>query len=341
MRNAVYNILRLVLVATFAIGLSACTEMQFMAAGYKEYNAPSGSKGDFKVGRPYQVQGTTYRPTESYSLDETGISSWYGPGFHGGRTANGEKFDANELTAAHRTLQLPCLVRVTNLENGRSLIVRVNDRGPFARGRIIDVSKRAADLLGFLGKGTAKVRVQVLAEESRQMAEAAKQGKDTRGMEVALNNAPPPLETVPAPQPVVQQASADGTFQTAGLDPVQVETLSAPTPTESTVYSPSGVQGHTTSTGKFYPDPVVKQFPVTPTSIYVQAGSFGNHENAIRVSSALQGLGNVRINPVVVNGQQYFRVQVGPINAVDTADGVLSRVINKGYPEARIMVDSS
>lgn len=91
---------------------------------------------------------------------------------HGKSTANGEEFSTDELTAAHRTLQLPSLVRVTDLENGRSVILRVNDRGPFAKGRIIDVSKKAADLLAFRNRGTARVRVQVLAE-SRQMAAAA------------------------------------------------------------------------------------------------------------------------------------------------------------------------
>ena len=91
---------------------------------------------------------------------QTGIASWYGPQFHGKRTANGEYFDQEELTAAHPTLPMPVLVRVTNLENGRSLVVRVNDRGPFVNGREIDLSRKAAELLGYDRKGTARVRVQ-------------------------------------------------------------------------------------------------------------------------------------------------------------------------------------
>ena len=115
--------------------------------------------GVYKVGQPYQINGTWYYPREQPDYDETGIASWYGTPFYGQHTANGEIYDANALTAAHRTLPMPVNVRVTNLENGRSLVVRVNDRGPFARGRIIDVSARAAQLLGFYGNGTAKVRV--------------------------------------------------------------------------------------------------------------------------------------------------------------------------------------
>lgn len=318
------RILALCLVVLLSAGLSACSQTQFLLAQWKEYEGPpSGSKGLFKVGKPYRIDGKTYHPNESYSLDETGIASWYGPGFHGKKTANGERFDENELTAAHRTLQIPSLVRVTNLENGRSIVVRVNDRGPFSRGRVIDMSKRGADLLGFKNKGTARVRVQVLAEESRQMAVAAKAGQDTRGMEIALN------------QPPTGQAPDSG-YQTASYEPAPV-----PSTPHGTVYSPSGVPGHIENNGRFYPNPVVEQFPVAPTAIYIQAGSFGNHDNAIRVSQTLSGLGPVRINPVLINSQQYYRVQVGPLQSIDAADHLLSQVMNRGYPEARITVDNT
>jgi len=103
--------------------------------------------GVYKVGQPYQVDNVWYYPREQPDYDETGIASWYGPTFYGHHTANGEMYDGNLLTAAHKTLPMPVNVRVTNLDNGKSLIVRVNDRGPYARGRIIDLSKRAAELL--------------------------------------------------------------------------------------------------------------------------------------------------------------------------------------------------
>jgi len=123
---------------------------------------PPATASKPKVGKPYRVAGRWYVPREDWNYDETGIASWYGRKFHGRRTANGEIFDMNKLTAAHRTLPLPSYVRVTNLENGRAINVRVNDRGPFVKGRIIDLSRRAAQLLGFAAKGTARVRVQII-----------------------------------------------------------------------------------------------------------------------------------------------------------------------------------
>ena len=100
------------------------------------------------------------------------MASWYGPDFHNGVTANGEIYDMHLMTAAHRTLPLPSIVRVTNLENGRSVVLRVNDRGPFVNNRIIDVSKLAAERLGFYEKGTTRVRVDILADESKELKEA-------------------------------------------------------------------------------------------------------------------------------------------------------------------------
>jgi rare lipoprotein A len=146
----------------------------------------------YKVGKPYQIAGTWYYPKEDWGYDETGIASWYGQQFHGRYTADGEIFDLNSLTAAHRTLPLPCVVRVTNLENGRSIKLRVNDRGPYARGRIIDVSRRAAQLLGFEGIGTAKVRVQIMVPDSFAVAAAARRG----GTRVAAASAPTPATMV-------------------------------------------------------------------------------------------------------------------------------------------------
>ncbi|HCU59316.1 MAG TPA: septal ring lytic transglycosylase RlpA family protein [Alphaproteobacteria bacterium] len=133
--------------------------------------------GLYKVGNPYQIMGRWYYPKEDYHYSEIGIASWYGDDFHAKRTANGEKYDMNTLTAAHRTLPLPSIVRVTNLENGRSLVLRVNDRGPYAKERIIDISKRGAQLLGYQTKGTAKVKVEIMAEESKAL-KAALLGQD-------------------------------------------------------------------------------------------------------------------------------------------------------------------
>ncbi|MBU1209825.1 MAG: septal ring lytic transglycosylase RlpA family protein [Alphaproteobacteria bacterium] len=116
-------------------------------------------RGVYKLGNPYQVAGRTYFPRHEPGYDRTGTASWYGDDFHGRLTSNGEVFDMHQISGAHPTLPLPSLVRVTNLDNGRSIVLRVNDRGPFVHDRIIDLSRAAADRLGFLNRGTAKVRV--------------------------------------------------------------------------------------------------------------------------------------------------------------------------------------
>lgn len=120
------------------------------------------AEGRRHIGQPYKVAGRWYHPKEDEDYDKTGMASWYGTKFHGKSTANGERFDKTALTAAHPTLPLPSFVRVTVVETGKSAVVRVNDRGPFGRGRIIDVSRAAADELGFRRAGHAKVRVEYL-----------------------------------------------------------------------------------------------------------------------------------------------------------------------------------
>ena len=116
-------------------------------------------KGVYKVGKPYVINGVTYYPQEDPSYDKMGIASWYGRDFHAKQTANGELFDMNQITAAHPTLPIPSYVYATNLRNGRTLLVRVNDRGPYKPGRIIDLSRQTARLLGFESQGTTEIRV--------------------------------------------------------------------------------------------------------------------------------------------------------------------------------------
>jgi rare lipoprotein A len=117
--------------------------------------------------RPYQIRGRWYRPAEQPGYDEIGLASWYGDAFNGRPTATGERFDMHALTAAHKTLPLPGLVEVTNLENGRSAVLRVNDRGPFVDGRIIDLSRGSAEALGLLSAGVGRVRVRYLGQAPR------------------------------------------------------------------------------------------------------------------------------------------------------------------------------
>ena len=137
--------------------------------------------GRAQVGKPYKVAGKWYTPKVDENYDKTGVASWYGPNFHGRQTANGEIFDQYAISAAHPTLPLPSYVRVTNLENNKSIVVRVNDRGPFSNRRIIDLSKRVADILGVIQNGTARVRV-------RYVGKAPLEGDDTRMLMASINN---------------------------------------------------------------------------------------------------------------------------------------------------------
>jgi len=167
-----------------ALSLSACS-VPFVG-GPRQARIPEVG-GAAKVGKPYKVAGVWYRPRSQPAYDRRGIASWYGRKFHGRRTANGERYNMNALSAAHTTLPLPSLVRVSNLDNGRSVVLRVNDRGPFVRGRIIDVSRYAARLLGFQKQGTARVRVQAVGPDGRYPALDARNGKAAR--QLAANRA--------------------------------------------------------------------------------------------------------------------------------------------------------
>jgi len=157
-----------------ALAAAGCAETELVVDRTKLVTRPGAeAPGAYKIGQPYAVGGVWYYPAEDFAYNETGVASWYGAQFHGRATANGETYDMNALTAAHKTLPMPTLVRVINLENGRAVVLRVNDRGPFAQGRIIDVSRRAAQLLGFEKQGTARVRVQMSAALEREHLDRA------------------------------------------------------------------------------------------------------------------------------------------------------------------------
>jgi rare lipoprotein A len=159
----------LLLLLVAAASLTACA-----SAPRQAMQAPAPGQ---KVGRPYQIKGVWYTPRVQPDYDEVGLASWYG-GHHQGRpTASGERFDLNRISAAHKTLPLPSVVEVINLENGKRLKVRVNDRGPFVAGRIIDLSQEAARKLGFETQGLAKVRVRYLGAEETRTARIAARGR--------------------------------------------------------------------------------------------------------------------------------------------------------------------
>ncbi|WP_323795474.1 septal ring lytic transglycosylase RlpA family protein [Nisaea sp.] len=316
---------------TLALLLSACAETEFVVHTAKQVqNATSDGRplGRYKVGSPYAINNVWYYPQVDYGYVETGIASWYGPNFHNKDTANGEVFDQNAVTAAHRTLPMPSVVRVTNLENGRALVVRINDRGPFAHGRIIDLSRRSAQLLGFQRQGTAKVRVEILPEESRQIAEAYQSGKPVQL--ASLNTAPVPTPTA-APSVGVSKGNVSEIPGTIVLTP-------PPPPVVSTTPSPAD-QGSAVDLARQSRSQTVIQSQPEQTEIFVQAGAFTNANNADKLTQILADVGPVRIDPRQIEGKYFYRVRLGPLENVEDADRILEAIIGRGYPGARVIVE--
>lgn len=312
------------LATALAIALGSCAETQLAVTAVKRLQQPDQAVGLYKVGKPYQVDGVWYYPQVNYRYRETGIASWYGPKFHNRRTANGETFDMTALSAAHQTLPLPSLVRVTNLENGRSLVLRVNDRGPFAHGRIIDISRRGAKLLGFYGKGTARVRVEILPEESRQLAALA-----LRNGGAAQIGAP----RMPAvPQVPVEVADLPGS---SGPSIRRAATRHTPSPIR-----PAPPIGPSTADGGIAkPTGVVTLTSTKPTRLFVQAGAFTQFENATRLRRKLDQLAQASVHKAIVGTNQFYRVRLGPLDDVKDADAMLERLIQTGHREAKIVVE--
>jgi rare lipoprotein A len=319
MRFSVALILSSVALAGLLLGGCAETEKPTVTA---RPAPPAKPKLAYKVGNPYQIDGVWYYPTVDYNYDETGVASWYGPDFDGKNTALGETYDMNDLTAAHRTLPMPSMVRVTNLENGRVLALRVNDRGPYAKGRILDVSRRGAQLLGFDANGTARVRVQIMAEESRLMAAQAQAGQP-----VALM----PGETKP-------QAAPTAVVVAQPLAPPP-GVAAAPARPAAAKPKPVVTQPTQVAVAPIVPDGRVTQVPIHATNLYIQAGAFTNQSNAAKLKAKLASIGTTNITPIRVDGQRFFRVRLGPIATVDQADAMLDKVVRNGVPQARIIVD--
>ena len=298
----------------------------------------------FRVGQPnytvaaYQVNGVWYYPKADYNYDETGTASWYGPGFDGRPTSDGEIYDMNQLSAAHKTLPLPSVVQVTNLQNGRALQLRVNDRGPFIDGRLIDLSRRAAQLLGFEGMGTAPVRVRIMKEESIQVAQAAMRGQTGS---VQLAQAPQAAHSEQAPQRLAAAGSPS-------LRAVEVVSAPVPPPPGAEMRSepPPAVAA---APRRAWPSLIASAQAETlyapaprPAAasrrIFVQAGAFAMPENAQRVRARLASLGGVEVvRPA--SGSALYRVRLGPVASEAAAARLLSKVVGSGYPGARVVGD--
>ncbi len=286
-----------------ALSLTACTDngLLFRSNG-KDY-ITTDTNGVYKIGDPYQVGSIWYRPQENDNYKEVGIASWYGPEFHKGVTANGETYNMHMMTAAHRTLPLPSVVKVTNLDNGLSVLVRVNDRGPFVNNRIIDLSKAAAEKLDFIDSGTAKVKVEIMKDESKALKAKilANGGKVVGGAPIVEMQ-----EKQDDKEPLVLVPSANSTVAAVEEAPI------------------------------FEPQKVKMTTPVT-RGFFVQLGAFKDYDNAMAVQSRFTKAGSTVIVPLEKNGTTLYRVRIGPYQEANQAVGAMDTVEKMGYSDMRLI----
>ncbi len=263
---------------------------------------PKGG-GRVQMGSPYQVAGRWFTPREQPGYDKTGTASWYGEAFNRRKTSNGEWFNMNDLTAAHATLPLPSYAKVTNLENGRSLIVRINDRGPFVDTRIMDLSKASATALGYKEQGMTQVRVQWIG-----MAPLNDNGQNL----LAMNNA---LGQGAALGQLKQVAAAGGD---AGFTQYASAAAVQPVVLASTVVRVPQAR--------------------TANMLVVQVASFADQSNAIAAKSMLDGVARVQVTEAQTNSGYVYRLQTYPMDNEAEAMKVLSDVQSIGFFDARLVV---
>lgn len=312
--------------APVLLPLAACTSLASapldtrLPPASARATAPQSRDGEIaavpKIGRPYEVRGQWYTPADQPDYDETGTASWYGEAFQGLPTANGEVFDMNEVSAAHKTLPLPSLVEVTNLDNGKRLTVRVNDRGPFVDGRIIDLSKQAADELGVLRPGLARVRVRYIgaapAVTETQIAEA--RGVPRRpGVPAPVAVPATPPMALPPPQPDFQEVQ----FADAPADGVLAANLADdPVPASQPGRPPSAV-----AVGQGWA---------------VQAGTWPELGGAEQAARRLTSAGAPQIRLIRQDGAVVYQVVI--IAPDQAAAAALQRqVITRGFSGAKVL----
>jgi len=294
-------------------------------------------RGGYKVGAPYKIDGVTYTPQEEFNHVETGVASWYGPGFHGKSTANGERYDQSERTGAHRTLQMPSIVRVTNLDNGRSTVVRINDRGPFARSRVIDLSRTAAEELDVVRNGTARVRIDQLSVESLAVKDVAINGGGPSEQMAAVAQVSSGRYTPQAAPPPVMQA----VYTPPPAQPQYVPPPAEPQPVwqgPSRSAPPEVVPASAPMAGGPTVTSLVSATTLHPAGgFYVQTGSFSTPENAERQREAVRSYGTSEISQGSTGGRDVYRVRLGPYTTPDAAGIVADRLKRSGYGDARVV----
>lgn len=271
---------------------------------------PKGG-GVVKVGIPYTIAGQTFVPRVDPAYDKVGTASWYGVMFHGRKTSNGEVYDMGALTAAHPTFPMPSYARVTNLENNRSIIVRVNDRGPYKRGRIMDLSQRAAELLDFKHKGTANVRV--------QYAGPAPLNGDDRYERLALVRQPwaAQIEEAKADYPAQPQSPRviQASYRSGGSFPASRQ-ATPPPPQKTAAGAPA----------------------MSAPRLFMQTGMFRDPVNAEAFRRRMESIGPAQLTSAPANGGYLHRVSVGPFMNEDAAQRALNDAARYGVRDARLFM---
>jgi rare lipoprotein A len=272
--------------------------------------------GRYHVGKPYQVAGRWFEPKEQPNYDKKGMASWYGEAFNRRKTSNGEWFDMTRLTAAHPTLPLPSYVKVTNLENGREVVVRLNDRGPFVGTRIIDLSKRTAEVLEFKHKGKAQVRVQYIGP-----APVNDNGSHLVAMNKELDRGTPMRKMI---------ASAD---RRKGKAPAETVNTAAAKPRKKAAPAPQPQY----ETAAYEPEMEAAEPRATEVTYFIQLGSFSDGENAARARDRFSSVWPVQSIELSGAAGPVYRVRLGPISSSADAETALIDAQSAGYGDARLI----
>lgn len=369
--------IRVVCLVGVGAALAACSATEELAPKFSEAeygkSSPrvvSGNKkvpdggGRYMVGEPYRVAGKTYIPQDNpEGYTATGTASWYGANFHGRKTANGEVYDMGDLTAAHPTLPLPSYVRVTNLNNDRSVIVRVNDRGPFSRNRVLDVSSETASMLDFKRAGTAKVRVdyigpaQLDGKDNKMLIASYRAPGEGPAMigggntMVASNDRPrrPILAFGAKSRPAIDFSVADETMAFGAthdaaappLDPLAPLIMDAGfaasyAEPEVQVFTRAQAAANAMAQGAGF-DAVVTPPAALPAPQMVQVGTFADIANAKRVASRLSGFGEPVIADDLRHGRTVHVVRVRVVSAAIDPQAVIDAAGDLGLPGAYVL----
>jgi len=303
-----------------------CTVLLLSACGNDK---PPPYKG-LKIGKPYQIYGRWYKPKYEPNYDEIGMASWYGPGFHGKQAAIGEIYDQEALTAAHKTLPLSSIVRVTNLQNGKSAILRINDRGPFAYDRIIDLSKASAEKLGIYRAGTAKVRVQFLDDATREYVES-RGGK----YQFASKSEPEPAEK---PQATTNQPAEITSVSSQDLQSPQKQDQIATNSSPFVVVENDNSRQIFVNPTNEHREIIIKRN--TASKISIQVATFSIKENAdkiLKTISSIQGLQNAAIIESNIGEKTLYKVILQAIESEDQAQEMLEILVENRITGGRII----